>query len=124
MSVLGGDGSDMAFLASECKSGRIMFGGRSTSGDALLNSIFTLVSGPSCGKNPARLSGGWSSIIIFYIIQLSARVWPCILVYRIHMTFPQSAIRDINDIRQWSYLFNNDSWHPDRSRAKVLSHHR
>ena len=52
--LLGGDGSDMAFLAGDCESGRIMFGGRSISGDAPLDSISTLVSGPSCGKN----SGG------------------------------------------------------------------
>ena len=37
MCLLGGDGSDIAFLAGECGSGRIMFGGRSISGDALLH---------------------------------------------------------------------------------------
>ena len=56
--LLGGDGSDMAFLAGECGSGRIMFGGRSISGDAPLDSISTLVSGPSCGKNSGGLMAG------------------------------------------------------------------
>ena len=41
----------MAFLAGECGSGRITFGGRSMSGDTPLDSISTLVSGPYCGKN-------------------------------------------------------------------------
>ena len=51
VSLLGGDGLDMAFLAGECKLDRITFGGRSTSGDALLDSISTPASGLSCGKN-------------------------------------------------------------------------
>ena len=42
VSLLGGDGSDMAFLASECKTVRIT----SMSGDTLLDSISTVV---SCG---------------------------------------------------------------------------
>ena len=105
-----------------------MFGGRSLSGDAPLDSISTLVSGPSCGKNSdsrfTMFNGGRSSIIISYILQLRARVWPSIFLYVIHMTLPQPAIGDINDICQWSYFFNNDSWYPGRPRAKVFSHHR
>ena len=55
MSLLGGDRSDMAFLVCECRSGRITFRGRSTSGDAQLDFISTLVSGPSCNKNSGDL---------------------------------------------------------------------
>ena len=35
-----------------------MFRGRSTSGDALLDSISILVSGPSCGKNSGSPTAG------------------------------------------------------------------
>ena len=63
--LLEGDGSDMAFLADECKSSRITFGCRSPSGDVLLDSTSTRVSGLSCDDGWfIRLSSGQSSIIL------------------------------------------------------------
>ena len=50
----------MAFLAGECRSDRIMFRGRSMSGDAPLDSISTLVSGPSCCENSGGPTAGSS----------------------------------------------------------------